>query len=463
MKLSDHIFKAYDIRGIFEQELHQDIVERIGYCLGRYILEHTAHKDKIKVCTKVCIGYDIRDHSPLLCEWLTNGFNASNIAVYIMGMTATPVNYFANYIESTAFDATVMITASHNPKAYNGLKITIDKAPFFGEQLQRLKADIIASYDSDLTISPNNDHTTIDINRHYIDFITKHFDHLKAMRLPILLDSGNGSVGFLIEEIFQRLSLNYTHLFSTPDGNFPNHHPDPSVRENLEAIYERIKDYAIAFAYDGDGDRLAVLTNKNAIKGDILATIFAKQMDNPTVIAEVKSSSIFYDEVNRIGQAIMCKTGHSHIKEKLQATNATMAAEVSGHLFFNDRYFGYDDAIYATLRVLELLHNGIDLDKEIAKLPTLYVTDELKTAVKEEAKCSIIERIQEHIKSHLDTLPPIKKLITIDGMRIEFEEGWGLIRMSNTTPYLISRFEAKHQEALERYQKSIEQIITQYI
>ena len=461
MLMNDHIFKAYDIRGIVkcnnrdDGDLDEDTVKRIGYYLGEELKKQVSSGSSCQVC----IAYDIRTHSPMVCQWLTSGFNANKVKVYHMGMSATPVSYFAGYIQEMDFACCVMITASHNPKAYNGFKITINNAPFFGEQLQMLKERIKASYDTSLSIPNNATHQSIDINSLYMDYMVEHFAHLKGMTLPILLDSGNGSVGFIIDEIFQRLSLHYTHLFKEPDGTFPNHHPDPSESQNLQAIHERMEDHDIAFAYDGDGDRLAVITKAHNIKGDILATIFAKQMDNPTVIAEVKSSTILYNEVAKIGKAIMCKTGHSHIKEKIKATNAKMAAEVSGHIFFNDRYFGYDDAIYATLRVLELIDQGINLDSEIAKLPQLYSTQELKTAVPELEKFAIMAQIDHYIHSHRHDLPPINNIITIDGLRIEFGKGWGLIRVSNTTPYLISRFEASNQEALSLYQQTLEGII----
>ena len=453
--------------------LSEDTVKRIGYFLGKYLLEQHPKG------AKVCIGYDVREHSPQMCAWLSSGFNAlnaqdsdNNIEVYQMGMSATPVNYFANYAHQVdsaypAFDATVMITASHNPKNYNGFKITIDKKPFFGGDLQRLKDEIKASLPTALAIADDNAHKYVDVNSLYIDYITQKFAHLKESPIRLLADSGNGSAGFIIDEIFKNLSLAYNHLYKEPDGTFPHHHPDPSEEHNLQDIKQHIKGYDIAFAYDGDGDRLATLTKTHNIKGDILATIFAKQMTNPTVIAEVKSSLIFYQEVNAIGKAIMCKTGHSHIKEKIRETNATFGAEVSGHIFFNDDYFGYDDAIYSTFRVLELLHRGIDLDDEIAQLPKLISTPELKMAVAEERKFEIMQKIEAFLKTYPKdfpkNFPAITNITTIDGVRIEFAKGWALIRASNTSPYLITRFEAVDEESLELYQSAMEKMINDHL
>ena len=456
--LSESIFKQYDIRGIYPIDISEYTVKLIGYFLGVRIA-------KQKPSAKVCIGYDAREHSPQILSWLCCGLNDAQVQPYNMGLTATPVNYFSSFmgeLSDTQINASIMITASHNPKEYNGFKITLGKRPFFGDAIQELKEDIKKAMSENRQIGSNDHCETIDINSLYIDFITSKFAHLKTLDKRILLDSGNGCAGFIIQEIFDRLGLKTTHLFQEPDGSFPNHHPDPSKKENLQDVYKHLEAHDIAFAYDGDGDRLAVLTNKHEIKGDYLAILFAKQMTNPTIIGEVKCSSVMYDEINKIGTAIMHKTGHSNIKEKLIETNADMAAEVSGHLFFNDEYFGYDDAIYSTFRVLEL-GTKIDIDDELIALPHLHSTDELQVSVSESHKFEIIENIIAFIKGNLDTIEPkITSIIEIDGLRCNFENGWALVRASNTTPCLVTRFEANKELLAKQYQTLINSLITKY-
>lgn len=263
-----------------------------------------------------------------------------------------------------------------------------------------------------------------------------------------------------ITEIFDKLNLNYSAMYATPDGSFPNHHPDPSVESNLIDIKDALKgDFDIGFAYDGDADRIAVLTKKYNIKGDILAILFAKPMDNPTVIGEVKCSQVMYDELDKMGKSVMYKTGHSNLKMKIKELDASLAAEVSGHIFFNDRYFGFDDALYATLRVLELIYNGMNLDLEIESLPKLFSTEEIKVEVSEEDKFNVVDNFIKLLNNVSNDFPKIKNLITVDGVRIIFENGWGLVRASNTTPVLVTRFEATTQEDATLYETKINELI----
>ena len=445
------IFREYDIRGIYEKELNEQIVKLIGYFLG---------KEVSKIGKYVSIGYDARVHSPQLCQWLTSGFNKANIKVLNMGMVATPINYFSNYQEFDGItpNASVMITGSHNPPEYNGFKITIDKKPFFGDQIYTLGDKIIAN--QNIHIEDNLDSLVIDVKNRYIDFMVKEFSFLKSIDKRVVLDCGNGVAGVAIGEIFEKIGIDFEGIYCEPDGNFPNHHPDPSVEKNLFDIKEKLKgDYELGFAYDGDADRIAVLTKKHNIKGDELALLFAKQMNNPTVIGEVKCSQVMYDEINKIGKAIMYKTGHSNLKVKIKETNADLAAEVSGHIFFNDRYFGYDDALYATLRVLELVYNGLDLDKEIENLPKVYSTEEIKVKTTENEKFLVIDRVKELLKNPPSDFPKILDIVDVDGVRIIFEDGWGLVRASNTTPVIVTRFESKNRQNALIYEEKINEMI----
>jgi len=395
------IFREYDIRGIFEKELNEKSVKLIGYFLGKRI------KQKGEF---VAVGYDARTHSPLLCDYLTSGLNKAGVKVLNMGLVATPVNYFANFMEfdGKKSSASVMITGSHNPKEYNGFKITLDKNPFFAEDIYTLGREV--ENHLDMQIEDNTNSIKIDAKEKYIKFMVKEFDFLRGFSKKIALDCGNGAAGSVINEIMDSLELDYKGLYCEPDGTFPNHHPDPTIEKNLKDIKELLKnDAQIGFAYDGDADRIAVLTKKYNIKGDELALLFAKDMKNPTVIGEVKCSQVMYDEINKTGRAVMYKTGHSNLKVKIKELNADLAAEVSGHIFFNDRYFGYDDAIYATFRVLELIYHGVDLDKELEKLPKTYSTEEIKVKTTEEEKFKLIERLKSLLKNPTISLAPISR------------------------------------------------------
>jgi len=447
------IFREYDIRGIYEKELNEQSVKLIGYFLAKKIKE---------LGGVVAVGYDARTHSPILRDYLASGLNMGGCEVLDMGMVATPVNYFASFVQpkdfNKAVNASIMITGSHNPSNYNGFKITIDKIPFFGEDIYALGDEIIQN--QDMRIENNAKMTLINTKQEYIDFIIEHFSHLKNMDKKIILDCGNGVAGTVILDIFDALELNYKAIYEIPDGTFPNHHPDPSVEENLEDIKRELKgDFEIGFAYDGDADRIAVLTKKHNIKGDILAILYAKAMKNPTVIGEVKCSSVMYDEINKIGKAIMYKTGHSNLKVKMREENADLACEVSGHIFFKERYFGFDDAIYATLRTLELIYNGIDLDSEVEKLPQLFSTEEIKVKTTESQKFEIMKNLKILLQNPPSDFPKILNIIEVDGVRVNFEQGWGLVRASNTTPVLVTRFESTSLEMATLYEEKLNKLI----
>ena len=445
------IFREYDIRGIFEKELNEKTVKLIGYFLGQ----------RIKGEKVVAIGFDARSHSPILRDYLTSGLNHAGCKVLDMGMVATPVNYFANYIEhdGVTTDASIMITGSHNPSQYNGFKITLDKAPFFGEDIYSLGDEIIAN--QSIQIPNNTASTCIDVKTPYINYMIENFSHLKNMDIKIVLDGGNGVVDTVISDIFNALEFDYKGLYMQPDGTFPNHHPDPSVEVNLVDIKKALKeDGDIAFAYDGDADRIAVLTHQHNIKGDQMALLYAMKMENPTVIGEVKCSQVMYDELERRGAtAIMYKTGHSNLKVKMRETGADLACEVSGHIFFKHRYFGYDDAIYATLRMLELIYDGIDLDAEIDALPKVFSTEELKVETTEQEKFKIIDEVKILLENPPKDFPKIKNIIDVDGVRINFEKGWGLVRASNTTPVLVTRFESTDEALAKVYEESVNKLI----
>ncbi len=447
LKLS--IYREYDIRGIYEKELNEKSVVKIGYALASKIQGDY-----------VAVGYDARSHSPILFEYLVAGLNKGGKKVLDMGLVPTPVNYFTNYQEWDGItpSASVMITGSHNPSEYNGFKITVDKTPFFGEDIYALgrECDVMQ-----MPQKVQRDVTKIDAVTRYVDFLVKEFAHLKGMNERIVYDCGNGVAGVVTEAIFSRLELHTKGIYIEPDGTFPNHHPDPSVEHNLKDVKALLeKEGDIAFAYDGDADRIAVLTHKNNIKGDMMALLFAMKIQKPTVVGEVKCSQVMYDELERRGaKAVMYKTGHSNLKVKMKEINADLACEVSGHIFFKNRYFGYDDAIYATLRMLELIQDGIDLDAELAKLPKVYSTEEIKVKTTESEKFKIIDKVKELLENPPADFPHIKDIIDVDGVRINFEKGWGLVRASNTTPVLVTRFESTDKDEAQKYEDSMNALI----
>ena len=485
------IFREYDIRGIHGRDLTCDVVFNIGRELAVAL--------KNKGGKSVAVGHDARTHSGEICHWLTCGLAAGGASIYFMGMIPTPVAYFALYADFSgdfggnfSVDSSIMITGSHNPPEYNGLKITMLKAPFFGEEIAALGAKVRESSETFRDTQPKI--ANLPALERYISYLTEHFAGLRGFKGKIAIDCGNGVAGVALTAILKNLGLDYLGLFLEPDGRFPNHHPDPSEEENLNDLKNAMKAQQIelGFAFDGDADRVCVVVQnrsegekirgeirkksgegseggggeKNlpqirALKGDELAILFAKKMQKdglkPVVIGEVKCSSVMYGEIDKIGRAIMHKTGHSNLKVKLKETAAHLAAEMSGHLFFNDRYFGFDDAIYAALRALEMF-----LDSSVAEvcaaldaLPKMHSTPEEKIKSSEEAKFGAIARLKTRLKNPPSDFPKILKIIDIDGVRVEFEEGWGLVRASNTTPVLVTRFEAKTAQKATLYKQKM--------
>ena len=456
------IFRQYDIRGVVNEDLTQENSKLIGYFLGLTI------KEKIKTTPYIIVGYDVRTHSNMLFEALISGLNLSGYKVLNIGLVATGVNYFASFQEflinneTIKPNASIMITGSHNAKKYNGFKITINNEPFFGDELLALYEKILKNQNIEIPL--NLDFIEIDAKKLYIDYMVNQFSHLKDFKIPFAVDCGNGVANTVLCEILDKLNLNYQGLHLTPDGEFPNHHPDPTNEKNLEDIKALLNDECnLGFAYDGDADRIAVLTQKYNIKGDMLALLFSKTMKNPVIIGEVTYSQNIFDELNHETKTIMDKTGYSNLRLKLKELNADLAAEVSGHIFFNDRYYGFDDAIYATFRVIELLYKGIDLDFELDKLPKVYTSENIEIEVSEKNKFLIIKKIEEKLTLIQRGFPIIKDILKIDGLRINFEYGWALIRASNTNALIMTKYEATSYATAMSYKKAVENIINEVI
>ncbi|RAZ25881.1 phosphomannomutase/phosphoglucomutase [Campylobacter hyointestinalis] len=440
------IFREYDIRGIYEKDLNELSVKAIGYCLGITM--------KNRGVKSVSVGFDARLSARALFGFLVSGLNRAGLEVFDIGMLPTPVGYFSVF--TGIFDANIMITGSHNPKEYNGFKITIGVESFFGADLQKLKDSVNEFLSSGEVVKDDFRATKFDVLSRYVQFYEKEFSHLKGLKTKIICDCANGVAGIVLERVIKALCLNATLLYKEPDGNFPNHHPDPSEERNLKDLKTALKgEFEIGFGFDGDADRIAVLTKKRVIKGDDLAYLYAKNMKNPRVLGEVKCSQNMYDEIDKIGKSFMGKTGHSNIKKAMRELNIDMAAEVSGHIFFKERFFGFDDAIYAMIRVLELIQKGFELDAELDKLPVLYSTDEIKVSTKDETKFKIIDELKKELNKKDNGLPNILDIIDIDGVRIKFDGGWALVRASNTTPVLVTRFEASSPEFVKLLEEKV--------
>ena len=456
--ISKTLFRQYDIRGIVNKELNIENTKLIGYFLGLTI------KEKSKSLPYIIVGYDVRTHSNMLFEALISGLNLASCKVLNIGLVATGVNYFASYQEylinniTIKPNASIMITGSHNAKNYNGFKITINNEPFFADDLITLYERIINS--KNIEIPSNLDFIKIDAKKLYVDYMLNQFSHLKDFKVPFAIDCGNGVANTVLCDILNLLNLNYQGLHLEPDGEFPNHHPDPTNEKNLEDLKFLLKDNCnLGFAYDGDADRIAVLTQKYNIKGDMLALLFSKTMKNPVIIGEVSYSENIFKELNQTSTTIMNKTGYSNLRLKLKELNADLAAEVSGHIFFNDRYYGFDDAIYATFRVLELLYLGINLDEELDKLPKVYTSANIEIEVREDEKFEIIEKIEDKLNNIQRGFPIIKNILKIDGLRINFENGWALIRASNTNALIMTKYEATSFGTAIAYKKAVENLI----
>jgi phosphomannomutase/phosphoglucomutase len=350
-----------------------------------------------------------------------------------------------------------MITGSHNPAEFNGFKTVCGSGTIYGEDIQEVRR-IVEAGDFE---TGRGSHDTTDISQAYVDEISAQFefDH----PIGIVADAGNGTAGPIMHRLFERLNCHATELYFDMDGRFPNHHPDPTVPDNLKALSSTVreKNAALGIAFDGDSDRIgAVDENGDVIYGDMLMLIFGREIltrkPGATFIGEVKCSQVLYDELTRLGgNPIMYKTGHSLIKAKMKAEHAELAGEMSGHMFFADRYLGYDDALYAACRLIEIVaRSGKPLSAQLEGLPKLVSTPEIRVDCPDETKFRVVERVAEHFRGK-------EKVIEVDGVRVVFDQGWGLLRASNTQPVLVMRFEAADKNLLKNYQEKIEAVLEQ--
>ena len=436
------IFKAYDIRGIVGKSITPDIVRQIGQGLGTLALESQ--------CDTIAVGCDGRLSGPELKAALAAGIQASGAHVIDVGMVTTPLTYFA--ATQLATHCSVMVTGSHNPPDYNGLKMVIAGKTLSGEDIQRLKVRVI---DADLRHGSGRlSHD--DVREAYMARVVG--DVKLTRRMKIAIDAGNGVAGAFAPELFRRLGCEVTELFCEVDGNFPNHHPDPSQPANLKDLIRCVAetDCELGLAFDGDGDRLGVVTKtRTVIYPDRQLMLYAQDVlsRNPgaIIIYDVKSTRNLKPWIERHGgKPLMWKTGHSLIKAKMKEIGAPLAGEMSGHTFFGERWYGFDDGLYCGARLLEILSRHADPGAVLNALPDSLSTPELQIRCVEGEAHALIERMQT--ESHF---PGAQEIVRIDGLRVEYADGFGLARASNTTPVIVLRFEADSQSALERIQRDL--------
>lgn len=447
MKLPGEIFKAYDIRGIVDKTLTTDVVFKVGQALGTEALERG--RDTIVT------GRDGRLSGPSIQGALMDGINAAGCKVIDIGMVPTPVVYYAAYKLDTG--CCVAVTGSHNPPDYNGLKMVIDGVTLSGSMIQDIKKRI---EDNDLA-EGEGERQSIDVKDEYIGRITS--DIKMGRKLKIIVDCGNGVAGELAPRLLKELGCDVTEMFCEIDGHFPNHHPDPSQPKNLEDLIAAVKSQHadVGLAFDGDGDRLGVITpDGNIVWADRQMILYVRDIlqhkPGAEIIYDVKCSRTLHNEIEKNGgKPTMWKTGHSFIKAKLKETGAAFAGEMSGHLFFNDRWYGFDDALYSAARLVEILSNSEESTQDIfANLPDTVSTPELRLEGMEEGEHF---EVMDKIAAAADF--PDARVSTIDGLRVDFEDGFGLVRASNTTPILVIRFEADSQAALDRIKEAFRPVI----
>ncbi|MBC7384681.1 MAG: phosphomannomutase/phosphoglucomutase [Cryobacterium sp.] len=450
-KWNASIFREYDIRGIAGKDLNPDFAEHLGQVYAQYISGRKPLKGRKNLT--VAVGKDCRLSSDDLTDGLVRGLVAGGLDVIQLGVCPTPLTYFSVF--ELDLDGGIMVTGSHNPADYNGFKISVGRDTIHGHQIQELRelmdkpavkgarAGEISSFDP---IPP------------YIDYVVKHAK--KLTKKKIVLDAGNGTASTVAPELFRRLGAEVIELYCELDGRFPNHHPDPTVPANLADMIAVMKkegaDFGIAF--DGDSDRIGLADEKGTvIYGDEMMVLFSRNVlkENPgaTVISEVKSSYRLYDDIAKKGGVpIMWKTGHSLIKAKMKETKALLAGEMSGHIFFADRYFGYDDAIYAGARVYEIACGTPEpFSSLLADLEKTVNTPEIRVDCEEDKKFKLVEGTKNRLRAM-----GAGKVNDIDGIRVDFGDGWGLVRASNTQPVIVLRFEAKTKVRMDEIRKTVE-------
>lgn len=449
MKINPEIFREYDIRGVYKGDFDESFAHDLAKAHTTFLFQKTGKKQ-----LRVSVGYDARISSPSLARAAIDGYKKSGCKVFELGLVTTPISYYSTF-QIPDLDGAIMITGSHNPPDYNGFKISVGQTTMFGSEIQELRKII---EESDYRLGDGSEEK-IDILTPYVERYKKEFAGIK--NIPFVLDCGNGAAGSICRRLYSSIGLTPTILFEEPDGRFPNHHPDPTVEKNLVDLKKAVAETrsVAGIGFDGDADRIGLVDeNGRMIYGDELMVLISRDVlkSNPgkAIVGDVKCSDRLYQDIKKNGgQPIMWKTGHSLIKYKIKELKAPFGGEMSGHVFFRDRNYGYDDALYAGLRVVEILaKTGKTVSQLLAGLPASFNTPELRIDTTEDKKRAIVDHL---VKKYSKPQPNCKADFT-DGVRVSYSDGWALARASNTQPVLVLRFESTTQAGLDRIRHEFE-------
>ncbi|MFO7734963.1 MAG: phosphomannomutase/phosphoglucomutase [bacterium] len=457
MKINREIFRKYDIRGIVSKDMDNKFARHLGRAFATYIAKKGASLKTVSV------GYDARETSPVFAEELIKGLNESGVNTVGIGLVPTGLLYFTLF--TSEVDGGIQVTASHNPSEYNGFKINYGDLPVYGDDIQ-LIGDIMEKEDYHLSDMPGT-HIERNVIPQFEDFVFENINIKDAQKLKVVIDSGNGTGGFVAVPILKKMGIDVTSIFEEPDGNFPNHHPDPTVEANLQDLISEVrkKSADIGIGYDGDADRIGVVDKRgNIIWGDSILTLFARDLlkkhKGVTVIGDVKCSKTFVDDVRKHGgNPVLYKAGHSLIKAYMKETGALLGGEMSGHIFIKDRFFGYDCSIYVTLRLLEIVsrEKNRDISALLSDIPETFASPEIRTEIPEKKKVPVVEKLVNYFKNNGYDVNDI------DGARITFDDGWALMRASNTQNVIVFRFEADTKSRLEEIRSLVEKKFEEFL
>lgn len=477
MEKYNHAFGKNDIRGIYGEDITEELFYNVGIGYVNYLHGISGVNNEDMYLT-VCM--DARTHSPALSKALQAGITSVGAHVIDLGLAPTPIGYYSEKVgvpeeltDGHKVIAACIITASHNPKEYNGMKMTYAGRTLTEAQIKEVREITLNNWVSKITEPNNSLIQKYDIIPAYIDEMVEKFGNI-GKGVKVVVDSANATGGIVGPELYKKLGCEVIELFSEPDGTFPNHHPNPSVEATLDTLKQVVKTHNadVGIAYDGDSDRIGVIDNcGNFLTGDKLLLIYAtevipeynKKNIIPHIVSEVKCSQVLFDEIDKMGgKSHMCKTGHGYIKSMMQETGAVLAGEMSGHTFFKDRYYGFDDAVYAGCRIIEIISKNKVINPSftikglLKPFDEVYTSPEVRYPCPNELKKSTLETITRQVEEDKTIFgSPIKDIITLDGMRIVFDGGFALIRQSNTEPVFTLRFEAKTKEECERFQSTM--------
>lgn len=457
MVAADNIFREYDIRGVVGRDFDAGLAEALGLAFAEKVKAAFPTKSE----WRVAVGFDCRLSGEELRQALTKGLVVGGMNVLDSGMGPTPQLYFT--VVSQQLDGGIQVTGSHNPADQNGFKMMVGGKTLSGDDIQQLKKLVFTPEKKPTRAFDKKYVSSFDARTAFIaELISRSKPHMgKAKRVKVVVDGGNGVGGLVGPELLRGLGCEVIELYTEPDGRFPNHHPDPTVLENIRELRARVvaEKADAGIAWDGDADRIGVVDEHGEpIFGDLLLILYGRQLlkevPKPTIIGDVKCSELMFDDLRARGaNTVMAKTGHSLIKAKLKELHAELAGEMSGHMFFAHRYYGFDDALHASARFVEILSESKEpLSSMLADLPKMYCTPEIRVDCEEEVKFKIAEAAKASF--------PEYKVNTLDGVRITFPHGWGLVRASNTQPVLVMRFEANSPALLEEYQHLVENRIS---